>query len=539
MASDLAYALTRFGIWARIDTRVNPATNSSHAGTTSYQITLYGQEALSTFQAEIGFISNRKRGLLKAYLGKQSNSNVDVVPGCGRHVRRLRQGLRLQQKQLVLCRGLSRAAIRFDEFGMRNPQRSSVQRMTRTFRRRLRELERLTGAVAYLNAWSSREPAPLTSLSPQSQLSDTNELHEVARKVGNLGRVRWSKIIEVEALPYDRPYVYDVSVAENETFLGGFGGLFLHNTYTMAKVIERVQKPTLVIAHNKTLAAQLCSEFRSFFPENAVHYFISYYDYYQPEAYIPQTDTYIEKDSSINDEIDRLRHAATSALFERRDVIIVASVSCIYGLGSPEDYVGMTLSLKHGDFRDRDNILRRLVGIQYERNDIGFTRGTFRVRGDVIEIVPVYEENVIRIEFFGDEVDRILELDPVTGEIIEEKESLTIYPATHFITSEEKLKRAIASIEAELEERVAYLKRHDKLLEAQRLKQRTEYDLEMLREVGVCQGIENYSRHLTGREPGEPPATLIDYFPRSANRTKFGRRKKVADPKPTSPLPGE
>ena len=218
------------------------------------------------------------------------------------------------------------------------------------------------------------------------------------------------------------------------------------------------------------MAAQLCSEFRSFFPENAVHYFISYYDYYQPEAYIPQTDTYIEKDSSINDEIDRLRHAATSALFERRDVIIVASVSCIYGLGSPEDYVGMTLSLKHGDFSDRDNILRRLVGIQYERNDIGFTRGTFRVRGDVIEIVPVYEENVIRIEFFGDEVDRILELDPVTGEIIDEKESITIYPATHFITSEEKMKRAIASIEEELRGAARLLQAQGKLLEAQRLR---------------------------------------------------------------------
>ena len=327
------------------------------------------------------------------------------------------------------------------------------------------------------------------------------------------GAVRWARVAGVEAVPYGRPYVYDVSVAENETFFGGFGGLFLHNTYTMAKVIERVQKPTLVIAHNKTLAAQLCSEFRAFFPENAVHYFISYYDYYQPEAYIPQTDTYIEKDSSINDEIDRLRHAATSALFERRDVLIVASVSCIYGLGSPEDYQGMTLSLKHGDFNDRDKVLRRLVGIQYERNDVGFTRGTFRVRGDVIEIIPVYEENVIRIEFFGDEVDRILELDPVTGEILAEKESITIYPATHYITSEEKMKRAIASIQAELEERLAYFRRQGKLLEAQRLEQRTLYDLEMLQEVGVCQGIENYSRHLTGRQPGEPPATLLDYFP--------------------------
>nr|MBO2477858.1 excinuclease ABC subunit B [Bacillota bacterium] len=273
-------------------------------------------------------------------------------------------------------------------------------------------------------------------------------------------------------------------------------------------------RPTLVIAHNKTLAAQLCSEFREFFPHNAVHYFISYYDYYQPEAYIPQTDTYIEKDASINDEIDRLRHAATSALFERRDVIIVASVSCIYGLGSPEDYVGMKLSVKHGDIRDRDNILRRLVGIHYQRNDVGFKRGTFRVRGDVVEIIPVYEENVIRIEFFGDEVERIVAVDALTGEILGELDEVRIYPATHYITPEEKLKRAIASIEAELEERLAWLKKHGKLLEAQRLEQRTRYDIEMLREVGYCQGIENYSRHLDGRAPGEPPATLLDYFPR-------------------------
>lgn len=295
-----------------------------------------------------------------------------------------------------------------------------------------------------------------------------------------------------------------------QTLLGATG---TGKTFTLAKVIEAVQKPTLVIAHNKTLAAQLYNEFKEFFPHNAVHYFVSYYDYYQPEAYVPATDTYIEKDASINDEIDRLRHAATSALFERRDVIIVASVSCIYGLGSPEDYVGMTLSLKHGDFRDRDNILRRLVGIQYERNDIGFERGTFRVRGDVVEIIPVYHENVIRIEFFGDEVDRILELDPITGEILGELETLTIYPASHFVTSEEKLKRAIASIEEELEERLKELRDQGKLLEAQRLEQRTRYDLEMLQEIGYCQGIENYSRHLAGRQPGETPTTLLDYFP--------------------------
>ncbi|MGE5585833.1 MAG: excinuclease ABC subunit UvrB [Bacillota bacterium] len=295
-----------------------------------------------------------------------------------------------------------------------------------------------------------------------------------------------------------------------QTLLGATG---TGKTFTDALVIQEVQRPTLVIAHNKTLAAQLCSEFRGLFPDNAVEYFVSYYDYYQPEAYIPQTDTYIEKDSSINDEIDRLRHAATSALFERRDVVIVASVSCIYGLGSPEDYKGLTVMLCRGGEADRDAVLRKLVSIQYARNDIGFTRGTFRVRGDVVEIIPAYGENAVRIEFFGDQVDRILEVDVVTGEVLRERDFVTIFPATHFITSDEKLKRALASIEEELDERLAELRSAGKLLEAQRLEQRTRYDLEMLAEVGYCQGIENYSRHLTGRQPGEPPATLLDYFP--------------------------
>ncbi|NPV53465.1 MAG: excinuclease ABC subunit UvrB [Firmicutes bacterium] len=295
-----------------------------------------------------------------------------------------------------------------------------------------------------------------------------------------------------------------------QTLLGVTGS---GKTFTMAGVIQNLQKPTLVIAHNKTLAAQLCSEFKEFFPGNAVEYFVSYYDYYQPEAYIPHTDTYIEKDASINDEIDRLRHAATSALLERRDVIIVASVSCIYGLGSPEDYQDLTVLVRRGEVRDRDDILRKLVGIQYSRNDIGFVRGTFRVRGDVVEIIPAYGEDAIRIEFFGDEIERILEVDVLTGEVLSQRDAVTIFPASHFITTEDKLKRALESIEGELEERLAVLRSQGKLLEAQRLEGRTRYDLEMLREVGYCQGIENYSRHLTGRKPGEPPATLLDYFP--------------------------
>ncbi|OUM88806.1 MAG: excinuclease ABC subunit B [Bacillus thermozeamaize] len=297
-----------------------------------------------------------------------------------------------------------------------------------------------------------------------------------------------------------------------QTLLGATG---TGKTLTMAHVIAQVNKPTLVIAHNKTLAAQLCSEFKEFFPHNAVEYFVSYYDYYQPEAYIPQTDTYIEKDASINDEIDKLRHSATSALFERRDVIIVASVSCIYGLGDPAEYRSLVLSLRVGMERSRNEVLRALVDIQYERNDIDFTRGTFRVRGDVLEIFPASRsEQAVRVEFFGDEIERITEIDVLTGEIIGEREHVAIFPASHFVTSEPVMRRALERIEKELEERLAELRAAGKLLEAQRLEQRTRYDMEMMREMGYCPGIENYSLHLTGREPGSTPYTLLDYFPK-------------------------
>ncbi len=285
-------------------------------------------------------------------------------------------------------------------------------------------------------------------------------------------------------------------------------------TFTIAKLIEKVQKPTLVIAHNKTLAAQLASEFKEFFPNNAVEYFVSYYDYYQPEAYIAQTDTYIEKDSSINDEIDKLRHSATCSLFERRDVIIVASVSCIYGLGSPEDYYKMVLSVREGQEYPRDDILRKLVSIQYERNDINFDRGKFRVRGDTIEIFPAgYSDRAIRIELFGDEIDRILEIDTITGEVYGKRKHVLIYPASHYVTSKEHMKAAIDSIQEELQQQLKKLRGDNKLLEAQRLEQRTNYDLETMEEMGYCSGIENYSRHLTGRKAGEAPYTLLDYFP--------------------------
>ena len=298
---------------------------------------------------------------------------------------------------------------------------------------------------------------------------------------------------------------------KEQTLLGVTGS---GKTFTIANVIEKVKRPTLVLAHNKTLAAQLCSEFKAFFPENAVEFFVSYYDYYQPEAYIPNTDTYIEKDSSVNEEIDKLRHSATAALFERRDVIIVASVSCIYGLGDPIDYNELVISLRPGMERDRDEILKKLVEIQYERNDINFVRGKFRVRGDVLEVFPAESsDTAIRIEFFGDEIDRISEIDVVTGEIKGTRNHIAIYPASHYVTTKEKMEKAISTIEAELADRVEYFKNREQLLEAQRIEQRTSYDIEMMREIGFCQGIENYSRHISGRAPGSAPFTLLDYLP--------------------------
>ncbi|MFS2258509.1 excinuclease ABC subunit UvrB [Bacillus safensis] len=298
---------------------------------------------------------------------------------------------------------------------------------------------------------------------------------------------------------------------QHQTLLGATG---TGKTFTVSNLIKEVNKPTLVIAHNKTLAGQLYSEFKEFFPNNAVEYFVSYYDYYQPEAYVPQTDTFIEKDASINDEIDKLRHSATSSLFERRDVIIIASVSCIYGLGSPEEYRELVLSLRTEMEIERNQLLRKLVDIQYSRNDIDFQRGTFRVRGDVVEIFPASrDEHCIRVEFFGDEIERIREVDALTGEILGDRDHVAIFPASHFVTREEKIEKAIINIEQELEEQLEKLRENGKLLEAQRLEQRTRYDLEMMREMGFCSGIENYSRHLTLRPPGSTPYTLLDYFP--------------------------
>jgi excinuclease ABC subunit B len=324
------------------------------------------------------------------------------------------------------------------------------------------------------------------------------------------------KIVSDFKMTGDQPQAVEKLVAglqkgyKHQTLLGVTGS---GKTFTMANVIERVQRPTLVICHNKTLAAQLSSEFKEFFPENAVEYFVSYYDYYQPEAYIPRTDTYIEKDVDINEEIDKLRHAATMALSQRRDVLIVASVSCIYGLGEPEEYRSFVVSLKRGETYGRERLLRQLVDMQYGRNDLDLARGNFRLRGDTLEIQPAYEEIALRVEFFGDDVDRILSLDPLTGELLNELESIDIYPAKHFVTSHDKLVRAIEAIQVEMAERLKELRAQGKIVEATRLESRTNYDLEMLREAGYCTGAENYSRHLAGRAPGSPPWTLLSYFP--------------------------
>lgn len=315
----------------------------------------------------------------------------------------------------------------------------------------------------------------------------------------------------------DQPEAIDKitdALNRNEKFSTLLGVTGSGKTFTMANIIKNVNKPTLIIAHNKTLAAQLYSEFKEFFPENAVEYFVSYYDYYQPEAYVAHSDTYIEKDASINDEIDKLRHSATAAVLERRDCIIISSVSCIYGLGDPEDYKKLMVSLRPGMEKDRDEIIKKLIEIQYERNDVNFTRGTFRVRGDILEIFPANtDERAIRIEFFGDEIDRITEIDYLTGKLVGIRNHVVIFPASHYVTTPERIDKAIIDIQKELKDRVDYFKENDKLVEAQRIDQRTRYDIEMLKEIGFCQGIENYSRHITGREPGEKPYTLMDFFP--------------------------
>jgi len=489
LASDVVYALLRFGIWGRIARVWKRAVATNHQGDWYYRITISGQADLRRFSDQIGFSLEYKQQRLLALLVHQDHSNVDLVPLDGAQLQALRQGVGLFQRELANLAGCSVSAkgkaggIRAIEAGRRRPQRKNLKRI-------LAALHQVALAKGVDEGW-----------------------WESWGELMALCQLRWTPVAAVEPSDYALPFVYDFTVPGAETFLAGQGGFFIHNTYVMGQVIQQFNRPTLVLAHNKTLAAQLYSEFKEFFPSNAVEYFVSYYDYYQPEAYIARTDTYIEKDSDINEEIDKLRHAATRALFERRDVIIVASVSCIFGLGSPEEYGKVVVDLQKGQVARRDRVLRRLVDIQYDRNDMNLVRGTFRVRGDTLEVYPAYENIAVRIEFWGDEVERITEFDPLTGEVLVERNRIDIYPARHFITSEEKLTAAIVDIEVELDERLKELRAGEQLVEAQRLEQRTRYDLEMLQETGYCSGVENYSRHLSRRQAGERPATLLDYFP--------------------------
>jgi excinuclease ABC B subunit len=486
LASELGYALLGFGLSARLHRRHKRATNGDAKGDWYHSITLTGQTNLAGFAAGIGFMTERKNVALDALIGSDENSNVDVFPIGGAELNTLRTLSGLSKGRLAAHAHLSRAAIILVERDERRPTRAT--------------LGRLLDGIAEIGQHSQEVDRLLESTRP-------------------LLDARWTPVRSVEPVEYAHPYVYDLSVAENETFLAGHGGVFVHNTYTVANVIAEWKRPTLVISHNKTLAAQLYGEFRQFFPENGVGYFISYYDYYQPEAYVPATNTYIAKDASINDDIDRLRLQATSMLLEREDVIIVASVSCIYGLGTPEDWKGMRVDATAGQRMRRSELLERMVAIQYTRNDIEPARGTFRVRGDVVEVHPAYEDVLIRIELDDDVVARISAVDPLTGQVKRRMDRLALYPAKHFVTPEPRMQGAIAGIREELALQVERFKAEGKLLEAQRIRQRTEYDLEMLAAIGSCPGVENYSRHLSGRRPGERPGCLIDYFPRKDDGT--------------------
>jgi excinuclease ABC subunit B len=483
LASDLCYALLRYGIWARITRRWKRATNAAHAGDWYYQVTISGQSDLQRFSELIGFSLEYKQTALASHLGRTENSNVDLVPINGADLRRLRHGLGLLAREVAALASISRAALQMVETNKRRPQRATLVRVLEALRAFALDLH---PSQDWWNTWW---------------------------RLRALCNLRWTPVALVTPVGHVGAYVYDVTVPGAETFLAGHGGLFVHNTFVMAKLFEQLERPALVLAHNKTLVSQLYAEFRELLPEAAVEMFISYYDMYTPEAYVPSKDLYIEKEADINEEIDRLRHAATQALFTRRDVLIVASVSAIYGLGSPHEYGQVAIPVRAGEVRNRDKLLRQLLDLQFERNDIDFHRGTFRVRGDVLDVFPANQETAIRIKFGWDEVERIEEFDPLTGELLINRTAVDIYPAKHFIANAETLQLAIRDIQDELVGRVKELEEAGKVLEAARLKQRTMYDLEMLGEMGYCSGIENYSRHMDRRAAGQTPWTLMDYFP--------------------------
>jgi excinuclease ABC B subunit len=479
LLSDIQCSLLFYGLQARI--RPKKVVFNGIVRPT-WILSLSSLSSLQLFEECIGFGLSRKNTLLQQFNNRAvvSNTNVDIFPISGKRIRAIMQELGVSQAVLAHELRVSRPLISMYLSSKRYPSRQVAKRLLSTL------LQRST---------------PSSSLNTYNWLSQHYGLVNVC----------WSPVEHINTKTAVGAQVWDLTVPTNQTFFAG--GYFVHNTFTMANLIQNTQRPTLVVSHNKTLAAQLYEEFKRFFPNNAVHYFVSYFDYYQPEAYIARSDTYIEKDSDINEEIDRLRHAATDALLSRKDVIIIASVSCIYGIGSPSDYNGLAQTLKVGERKVRDKFIRQLTDIQYQRNDIDFHRGTFRVRGEVVDVFPASEEIAYRIEFFGDEIEKITKLEPLTGEILANPKQVTIYPSSHYVTPYDKLKGALVKIQDELDTRAAQFKKEGKLLEAQRIMQRTRFDLEMLEQTGFVKGIENYSRYLTDREPGEQPATLLDYFP--------------------------
>ena len=452
LIEELLYALLTFGIYAGVSKVFKKATNSRHKGDYYFQLLIYG-ENIEKFLAYIGFNERYKLEKASALAQKKQKTKVDVIPYSGNGI----------------SGKLSRQTISSIELGKRFPSVATFKEIVST----------LEGD--YLEKFS---------------------------------KLRWVEIKEIKEIPY-RGWVYDLSVEENETFLAGFGGLFVHNTFTLANVIAKWGRPTLVMVHNKILAAQLYREFKELFPDNAVEYFVSYYDYYRPEAYIPEKDLYIEKDAAINDILEKYRHSATKSVLERRDVIVVASVSAIYGLGAPENYIKLRLQLHKGMVIGYKELLKRLVEMGYQRNDYALKRATFAVKGDAIEIVPSHtDEEVIRIEFWDDEIERIRRLGALNREVIEDDiEHIVLWPATHYLAPRPTVEEALKEIEKDLIERVAWFRKRGKEIEAQRLFQRTSHDIEMIKETGTCKGIENYSRYFDGRAPGEAPFTLLDYFP--------------------------
>jgi excinuclease ABC subunit B len=488
LASDLAYALKRFGIHARLRRTWKRATNSGHEGAIYTAVVISGQADLRLYAQHVGFDHPEKLARLGKFLQRRVDTNVDIVPIDPSALKSLRVGVGLSMKRLASLAGCSRPMISLIEKGTRQPSRALLVKILDAL-----AVEFRTATVADFSWWVQW------------------------RDLQSLCAVRWARIKSVSPINYSHPYVYDLSVPGPETFLSGRGGAFVHNTYSIAQVIERVQRPTMVLAHNKTLAAQLYGEFREFFPQNSVEYFVSYYDYYQPEAYVPSSDTYIEKDSSINEHIEQMRLSATKALLERPDSIIVATVSSIYGLGDPKAYLSMILHLVRGDKTDQRRLLRRLADMQYTRNELDLTQGTYRVRGDVIDIFPAESEReAVRVELFDDQIDAISVFDPLTGAVSRKVPRFTVYPGTHYVTPRERLIGAVDQVREDLRTRLKELRDAGKLLEAQRLEQRTMFDMEMMKEVGYCAGIENYSRYLSGRADGDPPPCLFDYLPKNA-----------------------